>query len=223
MIAKCNYAGKSVIVATQMLESMVSKPRPTRAETSDVANAVLDGADCVMLSGETAKGAYPIQTVETMHAVCLEAEAAMFTKLLFSELSAKLGTETPADQAECTALAAVNASLNCMASAIIVLTLTGRTAQLVSKYRPRCPIIAVASKKYVARQCHLYRRLLPIYFEGEFTLDGEWTKDVDARIENAIQFGKSRNFIHSGDAVVVITGWRPGSGASNTMRVVYVP
>ncbi|RWS14803.1 Pyruvate kinase muscle isozyme-like protein [Dinothrombium tinctorium] len=218
MISKCNMAGKPVICATQMLESMVKKPRPTRAESSDVANAVLDGADCVMLSGETAKGDYPLQAVSVMHAICLEAEAAIFSKQLFTELNRL--TPSPTDSTTTIAIAAVNASLKCMATAIIVITTTGRTAHVVSKYRPRCPIIAVSRFTKTCRQGHLYRGVLPYYVEGDRLPD--WTQDVDKRIYLAIDFGKSRGFIKSGDNVIVVTGWRKGAGSTNTMRVVTV-
>ncbi|CAL1280923.1 unnamed protein product [Larinioides sclopetarius] len=218
MIAKCNMLCKPVICATQMLESMVKKPRPTRAESSDVANAVLDGADCVMLSGETAKGEYPLQAVKMMHAICVEAEAAIFQRHVFIELSMK--TPVPTDSTHTVAIAAVNASMKCLASAIIVITTTGRTAHQVSKYRPKCPIIAVSRLTQTTRQAHLWRGILPLHFTGERLPD--WPHDVDARIQFAIDFGKQRKFINSGDAVIVVTGWRKGAGATNTMRVVYV-
>lgn len=218
MHAKCNIAGKPVICATQMLESMIKKPRPTRAESSDVANAVLDNADCVMLSGETAKGEYPLQSVRTMAAIALEAEAAMFTKSLFVELSFK--TKQPTDPTTAIAISAVNASLKCMAAAIIVITTTGRSAHLISQYRPRCPIIAVTRFSQTARQCHLHRGLIPLFYSKEPLPN--WPQDVDARIQEAIKFGKSRNFIKSKDLVVVVTGWQKGSGSTNTSRILTV-
>ncbi|RWS23548.1 Pyruvate kinase muscle isozyme-like protein [Leptotrombidium deliense] len=218
MIAKCNMVGKPVICATQMLESMVSKPRPTRAESSDVANAVLDGADCVMLSGETAKGKYPIEAVKVMHAICLEAEAAMFSKQLFVELNRL--TPTPTDTTTTIAIAAVNASLKSMAAAIIVVTTTGKTAHVISKYRPRCPIIAVSRFTKTTRQGHLFRGIFPLYYEKERSED--WTYDVDERIQAAIDFGKKRKCLKPGNVAVVITGWRQGAGSTNTLRLLAV-
>jgi pyruvate kinase len=173
-----------------------------------------------MLSGETAKGLYPVLTVETMHKICLEAEAALYTDSLFADLSAK--TQEPADQTATTALAAVNASLSAECSAIIVITSTGNTAHLVSKYRPKCPTITVCHRPIVARQAHLWRGLYPYVFEGVFALDSDWAKDVEARVADAIGFGRRKGCIKSGDKVVVITGWRPGSGASNTLAVIDV-
>merc|ERR1712203_924490 len=129
IIAKCNQAGKPVICATQMLESMVKKPRPTRAEGSDVANAVLDGSDCVMLSGETAKGDFPIQCIRTMAALSREAEACLWNSRFFEEImrSDQAHNESM-DATQTTSVSAVQASYVSHAAAIIAITTSGLTA-----------------------------------------------------------------------------------------------
>ncbi|XP_029927612.1 pyruvate kinase PKLR [Myripristis murdjan] len=219
MIGRCNSAGKPVICATQMLESMMSHPRPTRAEGSDVANAVLDGADCVMLSGETAKGQFPVEAVAMMHSICREAEAAIFHQQLFEEL--RRLTPLSSDPTEVTAIGAVESSFKCCAGAIIVLTTTGRSAHLLSRYRPRCPIIAVTRSPQVARQSQLLRGVFPVLYHP--LPAPVWADDVDNRVNYGMEIGKVRGFFKPGDMVIVVTGWIPSSGHTNIMRAVNVP
>ncbi|MGH0182489.1 UNVERIFIED_CONTAM: hypothetical protein FKN15_009315 [Acipenser sinensis] len=186
MIGRCNSAGKPVICATQMLESMIKKPRPTRAEGSDVANAVLDGADCIMLSGETAKGEYPVEAVSMMHSIAREAEAAVFHKQQFEEL--RRLTPLTSDPTEVTAIGAVEASFKSNAGAIIVLTTSGRSAQLLSRYRPRAPIIAVTRNERLARQAHLYRGIFPALVREPPS--PVWSDDVDQRVNFGMEIGE---------------------------------
>ncbi|XP_019737117.1 pyruvate kinase PKLR isoform X1 [Hippocampus comes] len=218
MIGRCNASGKPVICATQMLESMMVHPRPTRAEGSDVANAVLDGADCVMLSGETAKGLFPVKAVAMMHSICREAEAAIFHQQLFEEL--RRLTPLSSDPTEVTAIGAVESSFKCCAGAIIVLTSSGRAAHLLSRYRPRCPIIAVTRSPQVARQSQLLRGVFPVLFHP--LPAPVWADDVDNRVNFGIEIGKARGFFKEGDMVIIVTGWIPGSGHTNIMRAVNV-
>nr|CAD7418532.1 unnamed protein product [Timema poppensis] len=145
-----------------MLESMVSKPRPTRAESTDVANAVLDGADCVMLSGESAKGSYPLVCVRTMGNICREAEMAVYQKQLSSELNFK--TILPVTPTRAIAIAAVEAASKLGATAIIASTTSGTTGHMLSSYRPRCPVICVTRYPKVARQLQLYRNAVPLLY-----------------------------------------------------------
>ncbi|CEG79577.1 Putative Pyruvate kinase [Rhizopus microsporus] len=239
MIAKCNLAGKPVICATQMLESMTYNPRPTRAEVSDVANAVLDGADCVMLSGETAKGSYPIEAVQMMHQTCLLAESFICYPRLFNEIRSL--TPLPTSTTETIACAAVNAAHEQGAKAIIVLTTSGKSAGLISKYRPSVPIIVVTRNPQTARQVHLHRGCFPFHYpkasskeasalSASYSTDylsplnlAPWQDDVDARIkwgmEQAIKYG----LVGHNESVVAIQGWRGGLGNTNTLRMLMTP
>merc|ERR1711974_334858 len=186
IIAACNKLGKPVICATQMLESMVKKPRPTRAEGSDVANAILDGSDCVMLSGETAKGDYPIQCIKTMAALAREAEACLWNQRFFEDLM-KSENNAVHDTTSATSIAAVQASYLTRASAIIGLTTTGRTAHIASKYRAQCPFLAIARSALAARSMQIFRGVVPLFYpEGRAE---DWGQDVDDRIQFGVDFG----------------------------------
>jgi len=219
MIAKCNRAGKPIICATQMLESMTFNPRPTRAEVSDVANAVLDGADCVMLSGETAKGSYPLEAVSMMSEICKEAESAISYRHISADLLTAMST--PADTPASVASSAVTAANTGECAAIICLSQTGETARLISKFRPRCPIFVVARDMMTCRQAHLYRGAYPIPYEKEIVTP--WEKDVNERIEYSINQGLVQGFLHSGDSIVAVHGWKSGGHSTNTVRVLAVP
>merc|ERR1712166_764722 len=152
MIAKCNLAAKPVICATQMLESMTTNPRPTRAEVSDVANAVLDGSDCVMLSGETAKGDFPQESVSMMASICREAEAAFPSITFMNELKANtLASATLGGVGSTIAMAAADTALAAGCSAIIVLSYSGNSARLIAQFRPRCPIVGVSRNRHACK------------------------------------------------------------------------
>jgi pyruvate kinase len=212
----CNMAGKPVICATQMLESMIYNPRPTRAEISDVGNAVTDGADCVMLSGETAKGSYPVEAVTEMSNTCLKAENTIAYVSHFEELCGL--APRPVSVVESVAMAAVRASLDINAGAILVLSTSGESARLLSKYRPVCPIFMVTRNASASRFSHLYRGVYPFLFnepKPDFS-KVNWQEDVDRRIKWGIAEAFNLGVLSEGETVVVVQGWKGGQGNTNT-------
>ncbi|XP_064543638.1 pyruvate kinase-like [Drosophila montana] len=219
IFAQCNRAGKPGICATQMLESMIKKPRATRAELSDVANAVLDGADCVMLSGETAMGDYPVECVQTMSKVCREAEAAIWYENLFAELLQSASSQLE----QVVLIAAVSAAIRAKAKAIIVLTSEGFSSYSLSHYRPPCLIISLISgDDQIARQSNLYRGIWPISYNEDSTHDSKSKKTVEDRVDHGVQLAKSVGIIKQDDAVIVVTSLNFRSGFTNSMRLIFV-
>lgn len=209
IIEKCNEAGKPVITATQMLESMIRNPRPTRAEASDVANAILDGTDATMLSGETAAGSFPVASVKTMASIAGETERSFpyREKIYDWGLQENLGTVTDSiSYATCATAEGLGAA------AIITATRSGYTARMVSKYRPRAPIIAATPNAQVLKQLYLSWGVYPISVES--------TEDTDAMIESSVQGALLSNLIQSGDLVVITAGTPVGiKGTTNLLKV----
>ncbi len=210
IIRQCNEAGKPVITATQMLESMIGNPRPTRAETSDVANAILDGTDAVMLSAETASGSYPVEAVSLMVRVACDVEADPSLKeKAFRALSEVYGYRR---LPEAIGQAACRVAENVGAAAILAFTQTGSTAALVAKYRPELPIYAVTPSHLVRRKMALYAgvRSIRVDIEG----------DTESQIRSVEEAVLAAGVLSKGD-VVVITMGSPVSapGTTNLMKV----
>merc|ERR1719188_1787904 len=217
MISKCNFAGKPVVTATQMLESMCGLPRPTRAEASDVANAVLDGTDCVMLSGETAGGKFPINAVSIMRRICEEAEAVIDYESLY--LGLRMGTLkkfSRMEAVESVCSSAVKATIDAACPLIVVLTETGHTARSIAKYRPAAPILAICASETTIRQLNCVRGVTPM-LTASFV-------GTDSVIAKALDKAKQYGMVKAGDCVVAVHGQREEcQGQSNLMKMVVVP
>lgn len=213
MIDMANLNAKPVITATQMLESMVSMPRPTRAEASDVANAVLDGSDCVMLSGETANGKYPVNAVKVMSKICFEAERILDYKKIFSIIS---NTIKPRTDRELLAQLCVQSSIDTDASLIICFTETGQMARQVSMYRPKARIIVCTDKMDIVRNANLLRSALGYYVP---TFSGR-----EVLLKRTIMVFKEQGLCKSGDKVIAIYGTHEmHPELSNIMNILDVP
>ena len=191
MIKKCNFIGKPCITATQMLESMIFNPRPTRAEATDVSNAVFDGSDCVMLSGETAKGAYPIKAVQMMVRLCRAAEADISYAELYAWLRKNVHLPIPVNEA--IASCAVKTAWDVQAACIVALTETGAMGRALAKYRPIPPVIAIASNPQVARQLQISRGIHPLIIDGSEHEEYLSITSSDTSLEESVQIslGKS--------------------------------
>ena len=199
MIKKCNEAGKPVITATQMLDSMIRNPRPTRAEVTDVANAIYDGTDAIMLSGETAAGKYPVEAVKTMATIAKRAEETMRNRR--DKINKSKNVTDAISYATCTT------AMDLEAKAILSSTASGHTARMVSKFRPDCPIVATTSNESVRRQLALTWGVLPLMREK--------SANIDQVIVNSIEAAKTSNSV-SKDDVVVIAG---GGETTNLIKV----
>lgn len=194
IIEMCNNVGKPVVTATQMLESMVRFPRPTRAEVSDVANAIFDGSDCIMLSGETANGKYPVDAVKTMVKIACEAEARMKYEKIVSKMLLTHASSVPT----AISMASVTTAYELGASAIITATVSGSTAKNVSRFRPECPILAITPNKDVSRKLSLYWGVYPIV--------ADLYESTDEMIDSTADIAKKHGFVHDGELVVITAG-----------------
>ena len=211
IIKKVYRAGKQVITATQMLESMIKNPRPTRAETTDVANAVYDGTSAIMLSGETAAGSYPVEAVKTMVRIAERTEQDVDYRKRFFLFE----REANPDITDAICHATCTTALDLNATAIVTVTKSGRSARMVSSYRPKSDIISCATTEKVCRQLSLAWGVTPLVIKEE--------KDAYALFDKAIMAAEKKGFLKKGDLTVITSGVPIGcSGTTNMIKVQIV-
>ncbi len=209
IILKCNEQNKPVIVATQMLDSMIDNPTPTRAEVTDVANAIIDGTDAIMLSGETASGKYPVKTVAMMHKIALQIERSTEYK---TRQKTYINLPTEHNMADTIARSAYYTARDIDADAILTPSLHGNTPKLISKYRPDQYILAVTPYEAVRRKLLLYWGVYPII--------SDVTVDSDTMLENAIKKGMDHDLLKQFDKLVILAGMPVDSPIMlNTIRI----
>jgi pyruvate kinase len=202
--------GKPVITATQMLASMERNPKPTRAEASDVANAILDGSSAVMLSGETAAGAFPVEAVKTMAELAIRAEASLKEYGYLQRILPHRSNVVT----EAVSQSAVRMADQLGATAIISLTTTGFTSRLISKHRPECPILAVTASLKVARRLSMNWGVIPVLYQAGLS--------DDAKIASAVDQARERDIVRAGDILIVTSGHTQVAGGTNLIRVLTV-
>lgn len=207
IIRKCNAAGKPVITATQMLDSMIRNPRPTRAEVTDVANAILDGTDAVMLSGETASGRYPVEAVKMMARIIRRTEEVLpYAEMLQQRRVSGASVSDAISHATCQTAQDLNVA------AIVTSTQSGATARLVAKYRPEAPIVAATPDPQVARQLTLVWGVRPVGVAE--------TPDIDTMLTAVVQAARNLGYASPGDLLAITAGLRPGvPGSTNLLKV----
>lgn len=211
IIAKCNAAGKPAVTATQMLESMITNYHATRAEASDVANAIYDGTDAIMLSGETASGAYPVEAVETMSRIAKRTEASLDYVNVFKHK----GIGAQVQMTDVISHATVQIAQELDANVILSITESGYTARMVAKYRPHAMVVGVSPKEESLRRMALYWGVVP--------LKGLNKPNTDALIDLAVNEARNAGLVRKGDSVIVTAGKNVGKvGSTNLIQVVNV-
>lgn len=213
LIRKGYMAGMQVVTATQMLESMISNPRPTRAEITDVANAIYDGTSAIMLSGETAVGKFPVDTVKTMSSIARTTEKNIDYKNLLHEREASYDTDLNITNA--ISHATVTTAHDLDAKAIITVTKSGTTARRISKFRPSCPILSGSTSERVCRQMNLSWGVTPMLIEEK--------NNSDELFEHSVEVAKSNGYVSDSDVVVITAGIPLGkAGTTNMLKVTKV-